>query len=713
MAPFEYTRTVSHPYHKTSPKTHGHFRPTQLRFPAYAAPGVPYRWMAIRGIDEFRTEYQIDADVSREPDLGFKPKWVQHRDNHRALLDCFSDHVRPDQSLYVFYAKQVPFVEDARRVLIGVGRVKHVGPATEYQYATADPPLRSLLWERMVQHSIPPDFADGFLLPYHQALAHTAEHPEFDPASVVAFAPGDRPLEFSYATEHVTHDGAIASLLSCAAALREAANHLPGPWDRCLRWLDDRLGELWQARGPYPGLGAALCAFGIDLGVFVAYEIAGKVAENEDPWPLVAQAIESPKAVLSAESARQIGKTLQEAWKRLSPERGALLRLISRFDITPDQARHLYVAEERAEASLRLTDRELLENPYRICEATRLSADPISVWTVNRGVFPDPVVREKHPLPEPSACDGPTDARRVRALTIHLLEDAAANGHTLVSRGDTILKIRRLELRPASEVTGDLMGVAEAGFPPEIRPVSLDDGSPAFQLDRLARVGEVIRTAVQRRRGGKRLEVAAEWRPLLDKALGPMPKGGDEREERARREKAAALKELAESRFSVLIGPAGTGKTTLLAVLCAHPQIAAGGVLLLAPTGKARVRMEQAARKKDLPLRGFTIAQFLRDQDRYDPDTSRYSLSDAPPFSKDKDGKTYDTVIVDEASMLTEEMLGALLDAIRGAKRIILVGATGSFHRSARAGRSLTSSRRPPRPTSRSGSRGSRPATPN
>jgi energy-coupling factor transporter ATP-binding protein EcfA2 len=153
-----------------------------------------------------------------------------------------------------------------------------------------------------------------------------------------------------------------------------------------------------------------------------------------------------------------------------------------------------------------------------------------------------------------------------------------------------------------------------------------------------------------------------------------MPKGGDEREERARREKAAALKELAESRFSVLIGPAGTGKTTLLAVLCGHLQVTSGGVLLLAPTGKARVRMEQAARKKDLPLRGFTIAQFLRDQDRYDPYTNRYSLSDAPPFSKDKDGKTYDTVIVDEAPMLTEEMLGALLDAIRGAKRIILVG---------------------------------------
>ena len=53
----------------------------------------------------------------------------------------------------------------------------------------------------------------------------------------------------------------------------------------------------------------------------------------------------------------------------------------------------------------------------------------------------------------------------------------------------------------------------------------------------------------------------------------------------ARKEKAAALAELAASRFSVLIGPAGTGKTTLVAALCRAPEIKEGGILLLAPTG--------------------------------------------------------------------------------------------------------------------------------
>jgi ATP-dependent exoDNAse (exonuclease V) alpha subunit len=82
------------------------------------------------------------------------------------------------------------------------------------------------------------------------------------------------------------------------------------------------------------------------------------------------------------------------------------------------------------------------------------------------------------------------------------------------------------------------------------------------------------------------LPVQAGWRKLRDEHLATAgAKGTGDLEEKAREEKTAALKELAESRLSVLIGPAGTGKTTLLSVVCSHPQIAGGDVVLLAPTG--------------------------------------------------------------------------------------------------------------------------------
>jgi len=123
------------------------------------------------------------------------------------------------------------------------------------------------------------------------------------------------------------------------------------------------------------------------------------------------------------------------------------------------------------------------------------------------------------------------------------------------------------------------------------------------------------------------------------------------------------------SRISVLIGDAGTGKTTLLALLCKSEQIRNGGVLLLAPTGKARVRMSQAMRAQGVDSTAKTVAHFLSESNRFNGITMEYHLSSEEAKNVPM------TVIIDESSMLTEEMFGALLQALRkGAQRIIFVG---------------------------------------
>ncbi len=670
MAPFEYVRMANHPYNRALETSHGHFKETPLRHPPYSAAAVPFAWLLSEEMGTLGEEYALDVQVEREPDLGFKTQWVQEHLNQTALLDCFAGHLKPERSLCFFYAKQVPFVEDAGagRILIGVGRVMHVGALQEYAYTTKDlkGKLRSMLWERMIQHSIRPDFKDGFLLPYHSTIAQAVEDPDFDLADIAALSPADRLLEFSHASQLVSHDGAIASLLACAESLRKATGVLPGPWDRCLQWIDARLGELWTARGPCPGLGAALAAFGLESATFVARAIAEKAGDNADPWPLVARMFAEPGKVLPAPLEKGIGKTLAAKWSRLPEERRALLKLLSRFELTREQATTLYVQEERTKAGIEAADKAILANPYLLYELTRLTGDPVSVWTVDRGVFPDAVIRDKHPLPEPSALDAGTDARRVRALAAKVLEDAASAGSTLLPQAQVVLGIRGLPLQPPCEVDADLMNVAKDDFGDAIGAVAMANGAAALQLGRLGEMGAVIRSVVEKRIGGKRLAVEANWRKLLDEHLAKQGTGkGDELEESARAEKTAALKELAESRLSVLVGPAGTGKTTLLSVLCSHPTIAAGGVLLLAPTGKARVRMEQST--KGLALKGYTIAQFLSPH-RYDGATGRYRLSDQPTEAGAH------TVIIDEASMLTEDMLAALIQALKGVHRLLLIG---------------------------------------
>ena len=691
MAPFAFERMHAHPYARPDSGTHAHFQPTPLRYPAYTAAGLPFRWLmksfvfndegknARSLVEDFPLE---DIDRSYEPELGFESSWLQDYRNHQTLLDCFWNHIRPQESLVFFYAKQVPLVEDTgRRVIVGVGQVRGVGKLTEYKYdvAAAKAPIRSLLWERMVEHSIRPDFEDGFLLPYHEALAKSEGGMKFDPADVVAFAPEDRFTEFSYATEHLGPDAAISALLSCRTALERSAELFGYDKRRQDAWIDKQIGRLWRLRGAFPGLGAVLAADGLEMGNFIGLLLQEKAGEAGNPWKLWDETVADPNRHLPASLAANLDKTIRKSWQYKSAERRQFLDLLSRMDLSSEQAEILANPEIRAEHGILETDADFIANPYLIYESTRLTNWGVGVGTVDRGVLPARFVRDKFPLPGAEPVSTAVDARRLRALVVRELENAALQGDTLQARAAVVLALRERTDDPderRTAVSGDLLTVAEAEtFGEVVRLVSMYDGSMAYQLDRFMTVGELIRSTVQKRTGpaAKRHNVKANWRGELDSSLGALTGSAEEREKEqlAREEKTNALAELAAARFSVLIGPAGTGKTTLLSVLCSHPEIAAGRILLLAPTGKARVRMESVARKAGIQqMEAATLAQFLSrtTPKRYDGNTQRYCVTGATGEKKAR------TVIVDECSMLTEEMLGALFDALDGVQRLILVG---------------------------------------
>ena len=517
MAPFEYVRKANHPYVTGSPATHGHFKETPLRYPAYSAATVPLIGCFA---SHWRRKVRVRARCRSKSGArdGLQNTVGPGKENQTALLKGFASHIKHEQSLCFIYAKEVPFVEDSRRVLIGAGRVTHVGEPVEYLYQRAGK-LRAVLWELMVQHTIRPGYKDGFLMPYYELIGQLEKNQDLDPTDFTAFAPEDHFEEFSFGSELVSHDGAIEALQNLVGALTRSKSILKGTFEAQINWLHARISELWKMRGPCPGLGAALCAFGLEFGTFVAREIETKVGDNEDPWPLMEKAFREPKSVLSPESARQLGTTLCEKWKKLPAERKSLLRLLSRFNLQPEEATNVYVKEEREEQGVDCSDADLLKNPYLIYESTKLTANPVSLWTVDRGLFPEEVIRSKHPLPEPSALDGGTDARRVRAFTVEQLEKAADNGHTLQRKHDVVLAIRKLDLQPSCPVDGDLMNVVESSFTGAIVVTELKDKSPGYQLARLEEVGKTIRDSVSRRRGGVRHKIQADWRASLDKHL--------------------------------------------------------------------------------------------------------------------------------------------------------------------------------------------------
>jgi ATP-dependent exoDNAse (exonuclease V) alpha subunit len=657
----EFVVSVPHPYTSGTSGAHGELKPVPLRFPKYSAPCIPFRWMRREEGEEIAAQEGIDYRVELEDEadklIGFDSGWIQHGNNQKAMLDGFFAAVQPP-ALVFFYAKRVPLTEDEGRVLIGVARVQHIAAPQLYPGKN---PLGTFAWECMVQHSLRPDHGDGFLLPYHQALAATEADQSLDPGQFVAFAPEEARDQFSYVSEWVSHDAAITSLVSLERALRVAEEHLPVRRDKELQWLSERLGELWELRGPCPGLGSALHAFGVDQSTFVVRQLEPLIPENEDPWEIIERAMEDPHQLLPG-LQQHIGINLRRKWKVLGDERRGLLKLVSRFALSPEQAERWYQPDSRKSAGIDCADADILANPYLLYEQDRYTPDPIAVRTVDHGAYPAESVQAAHPLPSPSAMEDSLDVRRVRALMVSQLEQAAVAGDTLLSASRVIERVRNFELDPPCRIDQDQLLVYGENLQPVIQKSQLSGGAKAFQLDRLVEVRQVIQPFVEKRRSAERHVSKIEWRPRLDGALGEVAPG-DRDEERARTEKVAALEELFASRMSVLIGPAGTGKTTLLKVLCDEPSVAGGNVLLLAPTGKARVRLSSA-----LGRDAQTIAQFLLKSARYVPETGQYRLSASPAEN------AYRTVIIDEASMLTEEQLAAVINGLKGVARFVLVG---------------------------------------
>lgn len=147
------------------------------------------------------------------------------------------------------------------------------------------------------------------------------------------------------------------------------------------------------------------------------------------------------------------------------------------------------------------------------------------------------------------------------------------------------------------------------------------------------------------------------------------------------RQRAAVEKAIA-SRFTLITGGPGTGKTwtvaqLVLTLLRANPDIS---IALAAPTGKAAQRMQEALQnsidsslKKDSDAELLSLVNTQLDQAKTIHRLLGLGFNTAPRFHAGKP-LPYDLVIVDEASMLGVALANQLMQAIGAHTRIILLG---------------------------------------
>jgi ATP-dependent exoDNAse (exonuclease V) alpha subunit len=334
------------------------------------------------------------------------------------------------------------------------------------------------------------------------------------------------------------------------------------------------------------------------------------------------------------------------------------------------------VQNERNKATRgQVDDAAILNNPYRIVETDLGDAKerPVALGMVDRGLMPDATVAAAHPVPAPSAVESQLDWRRVRAAFVSVLRNAGQQGDSLLTEEETLDALGALDLSQPCQVSSDWLIGNLKNIESEIARFELKRGEDSGPVQCLQLTDVLKREQQLSRILRKRAETALDslkedWKTLLRESIRDQGVDVDFSQQRyadALAEQSRMLEIITTRKLSVLVGGAGTGKTTVLGALKKSKLLAKQGVLFLAPTGKARVRLGQKTGEPSM-----TVAQFLYQRDRYDALRQRPLFEGDPPYAKEK------TVVIDECSMLTMEDLLAVLLALDLAhvQRVILVG---------------------------------------
>lgn len=670
--------------------------------PPFSLCPTPYRWMlesSFRDISE-------DENLMIRGPSSTPGTWVREDDRQRALLERFWGKLKRKVSLVFFYCNRGNAVDDeANRLIVGVSRI---GDVAEPVYFGRSPKLpgRFPVWSRRISHLWP---KQGVRIPYQEYIAAG-----LNVEAITCRPPRDLSLPFSYVAEHLSDGQAVSALLAIISVVERlradqaAGCGVSGDWAGTLEWLNGALDEVWAGRGGYPGLGALLRHLGYERGVAYHATVLRRIErDGSDPWEHLRSILEG-RAVPEPEHAEGLARAAAE-WQKQKLSR-QLLDLLIRFELTSDQFSGIANAAARKERGIEASNEAIIENPYRLYEqdcGTDVST-PIGLEVIDQGMLPEGEAarfRAESPIAR-------NDRRRVRAVMRAVLRDAADGGDSILPFESLITRTaayfpetRRCAPDPAvawgledrkfheqiiwfkaieapqtwrrDEMTPD----SETALSDELAELEEDLGAAKPDPDvvpevRIAALKSVRRCELEiadlvKKQVGLLSDLPKEepsWKTILTR---PAEKGGfgepaTEREGEALDEKVAALETLYRNRLSVLTGGAGTGKTSVLRAFLRTLREIEGprATLLAAPTGKARVRLQTASERP-----ASTIHQVLSDTGMLG---NNWRILEKPA----KGQLSYTTVVIDESSMPSVELLAALFRAIKigAVMRLIFVG---------------------------------------
>ena len=642
----------------------------------------------------------------------------QYFPNLESRINGYCDRLTKGRSLIFFYLNYDNPVsaDEYRYALVGCARLSDLELSGHFPFEDAElsdirdgsgmKNFPTLNWAIQLTHL---GDEGAVRLPYQQYLAHITNHPEDEPKleeiRVLIEEPAILP-GFKYVSEQINDDHALALLYKLKRAFAAVQEHGIVDADNALNVLNQYIEEAWVMRGLYPGLGSV---------VSVLADLAEGELQKENPaGQRLAEALhlsnpdgdllELTFALLEGsgplpEDLADHKRTIRDARAGVQDNKNfiPIFRKLSLFALSPRQiARIIYPDSDGPHAfgGRIIRGVELAQNPYLLSEcyvpatdqARESAADldreqrtdgPIDYFTIDIGMFPDRRYIERDDDLQDLTVAGP---ERLRAFAIEALKRNEALGHSFAP-----LAVLVEEAKAHPLFYRDKIALSEEQFQSEDHLAHFRqrlhvkdlDGKYFFYLQETKDAEDIVARFVRGRAGQADLKVNLDWLDdYLDTQAVEIAKdiSGFEAEE-FKAERRHLMEGALQRRFYCVTGRPGSGKTQALHTLLDSLEDAGESATVLAPTGKAALRLGGEARS------GATWEAETIDRWIYRSGLGEYLNGGLalPTMSRSERYKAADNIVIDEMSMVDLPHLALLFRALEihqsdTVKRVILVG---------------------------------------
>jgi len=545
-------------------------------------------------------------------------------------------------------------------------------------------------WAIQVSH----DFEKwGVLLPYHEYLERAEKYPEeeerlkemriiIDEQSIIP--------NFKYVAAHLDDDQCLYLLYKIKKSLRIIEEHGQFNVSKEQKKIDKLIEMTWNKRGIYPSLGSI-----IDI-------MADNPPEDESIGKKILDKIEEKKGYVAENidfifdlitgKKKTVPSYLKEFTSEISDIRQNIGNLknklevmekLTLFNLTRHQLERIVFAKGNPfKKTISLKD--IVSNPYLIAEnyvpgIVDLDQDEIldgdiDVLKIDIGMMPDKKYLKIRNNDLQNLTQ--TSPERLRAVIIDYLKSRGNDGDCFGTVDDVCEALINYPIFYKEELNIDKSELTDDEGPykkhfSDRLTIKENEGKSFFYLNEVYHAEKVIRKTVLDLLNRPDYPTNIDWiGTYVNEEIGKLKEIPRFEEDLFREERTRLLNNVLRKSFFIISGKPGTGKTFVLAKILPELRRRGEQITLLAPTGKATLRLKeqtgfQGAQTIDMYLHKNGYSPFLDDFENI--------------ILKTVEKQRIDNLIIDETSMVDLQKLAILFSIISTIeppriKRIILVG---------------------------------------